>query len=342
MEIYDGYLYIGTSCGLDVYDIEKQAFIHHWTIDNGLASNYVYSVVSTDDYVYVGTNSGLSRFDKQKGWFIDQSLEERDVAYPSDPSVDIGNDGDVEWSEFGKFDHSEQLPDLTEVLNNLLEKTEISYTDVHGNDFCDIPIKISSDLRGIVGLSDLNIFYTYTARTGDLSKEINDFLALHETNGTSPINISVPIECRSITPGRIFISDLIVDYYINITQDPFDDNISREEDLENNITINETVNITNNAEENTTTDILNNTPLEDITNESTPEPTVEDNKSKEDIDEGDEVPRDWDVDEGDPLNITDPERIPLSNFDLLILFISVVFFLLIIQIVVFIKHKKRD
>ncbi len=90
-------------------------------------------------------------------------------AYPHNPSIDIGNDGDGEWSYSGEFTNTVRLtdantnPEFTQEL-----KDYIGSHPSDGNGYVQVPIAISSESPGIILLSNLNITYDYQYTNGSL------------------------------------------------------------------------------------------------------------------------------------------------------------------------------
>lgn len=74
--------------------------------------------------------------------------------YPTNPSINIGNDGDTEWSYSGEFSSTDTINFVAEL------QSLISTCTADANGDCTIPIKVSSESAGKIVLDNLNIAYT--------------------------------------------------------------------------------------------------------------------------------------------------------------------------------------
>ena len=74
--------------------------------------------------------------------------------YPLNPSLDVGEDGDMQWTYIGNFDTTETIPDFTDELNEYLD-----VCDPPGEN-CLVPLVFSSDSGGILNISNILISYT--------------------------------------------------------------------------------------------------------------------------------------------------------------------------------------
>lgn len=140
------------------------------------------------------------------------------IGSPINLSIDIGDDGDEEWSFDGEFLSSYKLEGdtLKDELNSILSSSSDAKADSYGNMMVDIPIKVSGDKPGYAVLKNLEIKYDYTARVelnphnGDLKTELNELISFFETEYN--LNVTIPVKVKSDTNGRIKISDLYIKY----------------------------------------------------------------------------------------------------------------------------------
>jgi hypothetical protein len=78
--------------------------------------------------------------------------------YPSNVTIDIGNDGTPEFSPAGELNTSTSINDFTNVLNSILpDCTCPSCTLSNSYLTCTISLDITSDTAGVIELSNLNI-----------------------------------------------------------------------------------------------------------------------------------------------------------------------------------------
>ena len=124
-------------------------------------------------------------------------------------SLDVGNDGTVEWKN-ESMNGSEAVPDMASQLNSYLAAATPNGTDVYGNQYVDVPIAVSSNTSGMVRLENLSITYDYTATVdlnpafGNLTNKLNDLLADDIGSG----NVSIPIKVTTETAGKIKLFNL--------------------------------------------------------------------------------------------------------------------------------------
>jgi parallel beta-helix repeat protein len=94
---------------------------------------------------------------------------------PTNPTFNVGDDGDCEWSYVGEYTGSETINDSTTGGNFSQEVQD--YIDTHSPDewgFVDVPINVTSTTFGAIALSKLDIIGEYDHFNGTLtSKSIN-------------------------------------------------------------------------------------------------------------------------------------------------------------------------
>lgn len=76
------------------------------------------------------------------------------LIYPLDPTLDVGDDGDLQWSYSGEFDTTETVPDFSDELNEYL-----ATCDSPGEN-CLVPLVFHSDSAGIINISNILIEYS--------------------------------------------------------------------------------------------------------------------------------------------------------------------------------------
>ena len=135
-----------------------------------LAGNKIkvkYQVVKWESGFYIGLN-GIAGDFQRSSYTIKR--------YPENVTVDVGNDGNVDWQQGGTLDSIIELNDANANLTNQIQ----DYLD--NNCFtgmCSVPLKIHSDQPGKVELGAIEINYTY-APTVSVAQ------ALNQTTGIVP------------------------------------------------------------------------------------------------------------------------------------------------------------
>jgi len=92
--------------------------------------------------------------------------------YPTNPSIDIGNDGFIEWSYLGELTSTITITDLN--TNPILAISTQDYLDNHQpdqNGFIYVPISFSSESKGKLVISNIKMGYTYRWTSGIFSKD---------------------------------------------------------------------------------------------------------------------------------------------------------------------------
>ena len=114
-----------------------------WNHNGGSVSETSWSLKSYDVSTYADNNAnfkvrfGLGTTDSSVtygGWNIDDVRIHGDSSDILNPSVDIGNDGNVDWSHVGTLSTTVVIPDFSSALNTLLQGS-VSYTDPYGNGY---------------------------------------------------------------------------------------------------------------------------------------------------------------------------------------------------------------
>lgn len=208
---------------LRVYDGSNWVEVYHngGTINEGSYSLQTYGVTA---YASANPNFkiefGLGPTDRSvvyTGWNIDDlEIELVDLSgqSPQRSALDVGNDGGTpEWSYVPKLESPQTTPDFSNKLDALVQSLSTSFEDEYGNEFVEIPLKISSDPNGLFKLTDMDISYSYTATVNKNPHNTTLFTELNELiPATSQGNFSVYLDVSSQTPGKIKISDVLIEY----------------------------------------------------------------------------------------------------------------------------------
>ncbi|MEM0467198.1 MAG: DUF3466 family protein [Candidatus Thermoplasmatota archaeon] len=89
-----------------------------------------------------------------QGLWDDFAVYQNFLSYPFNPSLDVGNDGDLEWSHPGLFTSIETMSDFSAELNDLLSIAPPDPPEVM------IPLLFHSDAAGSLEISNIRIIYT--------------------------------------------------------------------------------------------------------------------------------------------------------------------------------------
>lgn len=150
------------------------------------------------------------------GWDYDIIHRKSVDSNPSNVELDVGNDGDVDWTKSGELNdgNSPQTfsgSSFVNELNDALDSAK-SFMDWANNEIATIDLRITSDTAGLVILDNLAIEYDYEARTPDFSDFVNDYLEDHQDEMDGDGNIEIPLTVTSDTAGEITVFDLFVEY----------------------------------------------------------------------------------------------------------------------------------
>jgi hypothetical protein len=155
------------------------------------------------------------------------------VSYPSNLTLDIGNDGDDEWTWPNALKQKTYTSDIYQEINSLVQAATPTIRDAYGNEFVEIPVKISADPYGYVELTP-KIEYTYNANVeikpdyGNLVDELNDLIP---KSGSSDDIFNIYLGVMSDSPGKIKISGINFEYngapeYVEIPTLKLDEDIN--------------------------------------------------------------------------------------------------------------------
>ncbi len=130
--------------------------------------------------------------------------------FPLDPRLDVGADGDYEWNFSGKFKTSSTVTGLAAELeaNN---KGDISKQDNWGNEFHDIPLKVTTSSAGMVKVDGVKVRYDYTAKSKDFAEALNDWIYQNREKADANGYLKVPIIIESGSRGGVKLSGLRID-----------------------------------------------------------------------------------------------------------------------------------
>jgi hypothetical protein len=133
-------------------------------------------------------------------------------SYPLLPSLDIGADGDNEWTYNGDLKTKVIANNLaTEIQSHIKADGRPAFRDGWGNVFDDITFKFSSGSAGKLVVDQLRIHYVYTAKTHDFTDILNKWINDHEDEADEEGYIKVPIIIYSARAGTVKVSNLKIE-----------------------------------------------------------------------------------------------------------------------------------
>lgn len=223
------------SWGLDVADIGQDDYLDvvyttyyqnkvYWceSPDNPVSGNWVKHTV--ENGLYYAFQVTVADFDEDGvediiatgGGYndVDINMYKIQTQYCTDPEIDIGNDGVVEWTIAGEC-KGEYTFDFTSKLNDLLANSD-TIEDQYGNIMTMNPVQMTvGSSAGKVTIYDIDIEYDYTAtvdvnpHNGDLAAELQEYLdGSNKNKKTFELRVAV----GSAQAGEMVLSDLEINY----------------------------------------------------------------------------------------------------------------------------------
>ncbi|MCK4969934.1 MAG: VCBS repeat-containing protein, partial [Thermoplasmata archaeon] len=134
---------------------------------------------------------------------------EKVISSPVDPAIDVGDDGDNEWTYSGELETSVVARYLAAEFQSHLNGS-YSHQDPWGNRFHDVPINFISASPGVLRIDQMRIVFEYTARTTDFTAILNDYISDNMDKANDEGYLKVPIIVTSGSNGRLKLSNLHV------------------------------------------------------------------------------------------------------------------------------------
>jgi hypothetical protein len=157
---------------------------------------------------------------------------EKIISSPVDPAMDIGDDGDDEWTYSGELETTVTVNNLATELESHLKGT-YSHQDNWGNKFHDVPINFTSTSPGVLRIDQIRIVYEYKAKTTDFTAILNNYIAANKDKANDEGLLKVPIIVASGTNGKLKLSDLRVVVDRSPVISPIPDTYAIDEDTKN-------------------------------------------------------------------------------------------------------------
>jgi len=132
---------------------------------------------------------------------------------PQNPTLDIGNDGDQEFSHSGELLSVVTTPDLSLELNSLIQSLPVHTTDDYGNQLVKIPIKLTiSNPGSTMSITNISIKYDFEAPVTVNPDSIDLITEFNSHIGSSPGDVTIPIHVRTNSAGKVTLGDLNLTY----------------------------------------------------------------------------------------------------------------------------------
>jgi hypothetical protein len=192
------------------------------TFINDCINNTLNGIVSTKIYLSSVIGIGGSRHYESLLTFFNNS-------YPTNPYLDVSNDGDTQWLYSEVFNQSNnRTSDFSSELNDILSSCSCSGCSLSGTN-CTIPLTFHSDTPGILGISDINItaslgLFIRTFDENSLQQIYFNYLISNDTYSLHGNNTWIlSISCENLPKGEttiIISNSSYVDryYYLTLNQ----------------------------------------------------------------------------------------------------------------------------
>ncbi len=132
------------------------------------------------------------------------------------PKLDVGDNGNIDWSASGEFKTVAQTKNLAIEFNKILTSGQNPVTkDKYGNEFIDIPLNFTcNNIGGGVVIKGIDIEYEYAAEVkltpkGDLAMELNEHIM---ESFSDPAMI--PIMVSTDSSGKVNLLELVLEFNI--------------------------------------------------------------------------------------------------------------------------------
>jgi hypothetical protein len=132
---------------------------------------------------------------------------------PLSLSLDLGKDGDREWSMDQMIGGRQVALDPAEV-QALLEDTD-GEDDGWGNEMVRMGLEFRTRFPSHINISNLIVVYDYTARVESIEAVINDALKQAGGYGKGTGNVSIDLAIGAKSSGKIIVKNLKIKYLLN-------------------------------------------------------------------------------------------------------------------------------
>jgi hypothetical protein len=132
------------------------------------------------------------------------------LLYADDPTIDLGDDGSVEWR--GTNVSTVAPLDLADAANSILADPDWPdvHVDTYGNVFYRMALNVSVTSEGEVALRGMDVLYSITINTSDISAALNAEKESLTPGGNGTVKVVAHLS--SPTAGVVNITDFSVGY----------------------------------------------------------------------------------------------------------------------------------
>jgi len=136
---------------------------------------------------------------------------------PGNVTMTMKGGADIQlFNQSGPMTIPYMVPDFSAALNDYLDAHDADYIDVFGNEFCSVPLAISSTDIGAVNISGLDLAYKWDAMVDENPYNINltnvlDPLVSKAIDG-GYTDIKLPIFVNSSFKGKVKVSGIKIDF----------------------------------------------------------------------------------------------------------------------------------
>ncbi|MBW3014834.1 hypothetical protein KY330_00265 [Candidatus Woesearchaeota archaeon] len=186
--------YSGLSSSIRSIDIAFSGSDEYWLISDSSAGVFLVNMTSGSAVFpsnvissYTSTNAAYdAEYIDLNDWLITDKdgvkrVQEVKKFYPTNPTIDVTGDGDIEWSFDDELNKSETFnySNFTSELNDYLESVPDDLT-THS-----IPLRFHSDTSGVIEITAMNITYNHKPSVTVTYPNGNEFLSgIQEINWT--------------------------------------------------------------------------------------------------------------------------------------------------------------
>ncbi len=192
-----------TGESFDLWDIVKNETngINKFDVFNDGVFDSQISALNNIIKIHVTVNTGSCSGGAAAGSFGHVYYNADD--FINNPYLEVGSiDGTYEWNLTGIFEHTNSSGNFNTSINTYL----IGCT-ADSDGYCDVPFYLTSDGKGTIEVSNINVIYSYNPNPIDLN---NNLIIAFLGNSTDETDI--PIKFESSLNGTLTIDDIRYDY----------------------------------------------------------------------------------------------------------------------------------
>jgi hypothetical protein len=132
------------------------------------------------------------------------------LLFAESPAIDVGDDGTVEWQ--GLNVSTTQPLDITDGVQRVVDAVDwnLTYRDLFGNVFYEVPINVSSTSEGELALRNLVVYYNGSITTTDLADTLNELKDTYEADESGFVNVTINVSSK--TAGTLTVTSVDILY----------------------------------------------------------------------------------------------------------------------------------